>query len=65
MINYYNQKKGGEKQMAGLENSMDNAENAQKVKSAKEDPAEKKRQKDFYAKLRARTAEQPEGAQYD
>ncbi|HEX7628281.1 MAG TPA: hypothetical protein VF354_05110 [Candidatus Methanoperedens sp.] len=51
--------------MAGLENSMDNAENAQKVKVAKEDPAEKKRQKDFYAKLRARKAEQPEGAQYD
>ncbi len=51
--------------MVGLESSMDNAENAQKVKVAKEDPAEKKRQKEFYAKLRARTAEQPAGAQYD
>ncbi len=50
--------------MVGLESSMDNAENAQKVKTAKEDSAEKKRQKEFYAKLRARTAEQPTGAQY-
>jgi hypothetical protein len=51
--------------MTGVENSMDNAENAQKVKVAKEDPAEKQRQKDFYAKLRARKAEQPTGAKYD
>ncbi len=51
--------------MVGLESSMENAANAQKVKVAKEDPAEKQRQKDFYAKLRARTAEQPTGAQYD
>lgn len=51
--------------MVGLESSMDNAANAQKVKVAKEDSAEKQRQKDFYAKLRARTAEQPTGAQYD
>ena len=28
--------------MAGLENSMDNAENAQKVKVAKEDPGRKR-----------------------
>jgi hypothetical protein len=49
--------------MVGLESSMDNAENAQKVKTAKEDPAEKKRQNDFYAKLRSRTAEQPKGSQ--
>ena len=51
--------------MAGLDNMMEQAENAQKVKVAKEDSAEKKRQKDFYAKLRARKAEQPTGAQYD
>jgi hypothetical protein len=55
---------GGDKKMVGLESAMDNAEAAQKVKTAKEDPAEKKRQKEFYAKLRARTAEQPAGAQY-
>jgi hypothetical protein len=51
--------------MVGLESSMDMAEGAKKVKVAKEDPAEKERQKEFYAKLRARTAEQPTGAQYD
>ncbi len=45
--------------MVGLESSMDNATNAQKVKVGKEDPAEKKRQKEFYAKLRARKAPQP------
>ncbi|VVB90964.1 Uncharacterised protein [uncultured archaeon] len=50
--------------MVGLESSMDNAEKAQKVKVGKEDAAEKQRQKDFYAKLRAREAEQPKGAQY-
>lgn len=50
--------------MAGLENAMDLAEGAQKVKVGKEAEAEKKRQSDFYAKLRARTAEQPTGAQY-
>ena len=51
--------------MTGLESSMDNAENAQKVKVGKPDPAEKKRQSEFYAKLRARKAEQPKGAQYE
>ena len=51
--------------MVGLESSMENAENAQKVKVAKEDSAEKQRQKEFYAKLRERKAEQPKGAQYD
>jgi hypothetical protein len=51
--------------MAGLENMMEIATDAQKVKVAKEDSAEKQRQKDFYAKLRAREAEQPKGAQYD
>lgn len=50
--------------MVGLESAMENAEEAQKVK-AKEDPKEKKRQQEFYAKLRARTAEQPTGAQYE
>jgi hypothetical protein len=43
---------------------MDQAQAAQKVKVAKEDDAEKQRQKDFYAKLRSRSAEQPKGAQY-
>lgn len=51
--------------MVGLESAMENAEAAQKVKTAKEDPAEKKRQEDFYAKLRARKADQPTGAQYE
>ena len=51
--------------MAGLDSMMEHAENAQKLKVGKEDSAEKQRQKDFYAKLRARTAEQPTGAQYD
>lgn len=51
--------------MVGLESAMENAEAAQKVKTAKEDPAEKKRQQEFYAKLRARKAEQPKGAQYE
>ncbi len=50
--------------MVGLESSMEQAEAAKKVKVAKEDPAEKQRQKEFYAKLRAREAEQPKGAQY-
>ncbi|MDD5474565.1 MAG: hypothetical protein PHU34_10545 [Candidatus Methanoperedens sp.] len=44
--------------MVGLESSMDNASNAQKVK-AKEDSAEKKRMDAFNAKLRARKAPQP------
>lgn len=51
--------------MVGLESTLDNSEAAQLVKVGKEDPAEKKRQKDFYAKLRARKAEQPQGAQYE
>lgn len=51
--------------MVGLESSLENAEGAQKVKTAKVDPAETKRQKEFYAKLRARKAEQPVGAQYE
>lgn len=51
--------------MVGLESAMDLAEDAQKVKTAKMADAEKKRQKDFYAKLRARKAEQPTGAQYE
>ena len=51
--------------MVGLESSMENAEKAQKVKVGKEDPAEKQRQKEFYAKLRSREAEQPKGAQYE
>jgi len=38
---------------------MDNAENAQKVKVAKEDPAEKKRQR-CLCKTESTQAEQPE-----
>jgi hypothetical protein len=51
--------------MVGLESAQDLAEEAQKVKTAKVSEAEKKRQSDFYAKLRARKAEQPTGAQYE
>lgn len=51
--------------MVGIESSMDLAEDAQKVKTAKVADAEKQRQKDFYAKLRARKAGQPVGAQYE
>ncbi len=51
--------------MVGLESSQELAEGAQKVKVAKVDEAEKKRQSEFYAKLRARKAEQPVGAQYE
>jgi hypothetical protein len=47
--------------MVGLESTLDNSEAAQKVKVGKEDPAEKKRQSEFYKKLRARSAEQPKG----
>lgn len=50
--------------MVGLENALDLAEDAQQVKTAKVDSAERKRQNEFYAKLRARTAGQPVGAQY-
>ncbi len=51
--------------MVGLESTQDLSEAAQKVKVGKQAEAEKKRQSDFYAKLRARKAEQPTGAQYD
>lgn len=51
--------------MVGLESVQDLSEEAQKIKVGKQDPAEKKRQSDFYAKLRARKAEQPVGAQYE
>jgi hypothetical protein len=47
--------------MVGLESTLDNSEAAQKVKVGKPDPAEKKRQSEFYAKLRARSVEQPKG----
>lgn len=50
--------------MVGLESSMDLAEGAKKVKKAEVADAERQRQKEFYAKLRAREAEQPKGAQY-
>ena len=51
--------------MVGLESTSDLAEDAQKVKVGKMAEAEKKRQNEFYAKLRARKAEQPTGAQYE
>jgi len=51
--------------MVGLESAMDLAENAKKVEKPKVSDAEKERQKEFYAKLRERKAEQPKGAQYD
>ncbi len=51
--------------MVGLESSMEQAETAKKIKAPKVDDAERERQKEFYAKLRARSAEQPKGAQYD
>lgn len=51
--------------MVGLESSMDLAETAKKVKKPEVADAEKERQKEFYAKLRERKAEQPKGAQYD
>lgn len=50
--------------MVGLESSMDQAESAQKTKKPKVADAERERQKEFYAKLRSRSAEQPTGAQY-
>ncbi len=50
--------------MVGLESSMEQAEAAKKVKNPEVSDAERERQKDFYAKLRARKAEQPKGAQY-
>lgn len=51
--------------MVGIESSLDLAVDAQKVKVGKQADAEKKRQNEFYAKLRARKAEQPVGAQYE
>jgi len=51
--------------MVGLESSMDLAEGAKKIKKPEVADAERERQKEFYAKLRARKAEQPKGAQYE
>ncbi len=51
--------------MVGLESSMEQAETAQKVEKPNVTDAERQRQKEFYAKLRARKAEQPVGAQYE
>ncbi len=51
--------------MVGLESSMDLAEGAKKIKKPEVADAERERQKEFYAKLRARKAEQPTGAQYE
>ncbi len=51
--------------MVGLESAMELAEGAKKVKKPEVSDAERQRQKEFYAKLRARTAEQPTGAQYE
>lgn len=51
--------------MVGLESSMDLAETAKKTKNPDVADAERQRQKEFMAKLRGRSAEQPQGAQYD
>jgi hypothetical protein len=51
--------------MVGLESAMELAEGAKKVKKPEVAEAERERQKEFYAKLRARKTEQPTGAQYD
>ncbi len=51
--------------MVGLESSMDIAESAKKVKKPEDACTERERQKEFYAKLRGRSAEQPKGSQYD
>ncbi len=45
--------------MVGLESSMDQAQNAQKVKKPEVDEAEKERQKKFMEQLRRRSAPQP------
>ncbi len=50
--------------MVGLDSAMELAEGSKKVKKPEVADAERERQKDFYAKLRARKAEQPTGAQY-
>ncbi len=50
--------------MVGLESSMEQAEEAKKVEKPEVADAERAQQKQFYAKLRARKAEQPKGAQY-
>jgi hypothetical protein len=50
--------------MVGLEDQLDLAESAKEVKKPSVAEAEKKRQQEFYKKLRARSAEQPKGAQY-
>ncbi len=49
--------------MVGIESSLDLAEDAQKIKTAKVSEAERERQREFYAKLRSRTTEQPVGDQ--
>jgi len=50
--------------MGGLDSAMELAEGAKNVKKPEVADAERERQKEFYAKLRARKAEQPTGAQY-
>jgi len=51
-------KKGGI-QMVGLESSMEQAENAQKIKKPKVDKEENERLKKFNEELRSRKAPQP------
>lgn len=48
----------------GIEDQMNLAEGAKKVKKPEVASAEKERQKKFYEQLRARKAAQPKGAQY-
>ncbi len=50
--------------MVGLESSMEQSENAKKVKRPEVSEAEKERQRKFFEQLRGRKAEQPTGAQY-
>lgn len=48
-----------------VDDQMALAESAKKVKNPEVAEAERERQRAFYAKLRARAAEQPTGAQYE
>lgn len=51
--------------MVGIESTLEMSEEAKEVKKPEVADAERQRQKEFYAKLRSRSAEQPTGAQYE
>ncbi len=51
--------------MVGIESTLEMSESAKKVKKPEVADAERERQKKFYEALRARKAEQPQGAQYE